>query len=315
MTGLPYMPMYWGDFFADTELAMSGEARAYYAILLGRMWVNHGWLPADDQRIARAIGVDVRSWRHRLKAEIVPLLRREIDPIIGPIYRQRRLAEELDKAADLTAKNRARTAAAREAKSRKSKSNGSVTEHHLASVTEPVTGTATGSVTDGNARARLPEPEEPSPLRSDGSGSPLTPTSELEPPGLAVARSPAAGGPLPRSGSPGSEVPLGGRSVDELAGPFVPSRPAEREGGLKPIGDTAFLRQLAAFKAGDEHALDPPHRPPPLRPIAERANDDVWARVNQRMQPHRPPPGSSMPSPAKEPDHGRRSSDDDLIPF
>lgn len=69
---LPYMPMYWTDFFTATDLKLSGEEAAYYAILLGRAWINGGRLPDDDRMLARILKVTPYKWA-ALKGPIMAL--------------------------------------------------------------------------------------------------------------------------------------------------------------------------------------------------------------------------------------------------
>lgn len=225
MTSLPHMPMYWERFFADTELVMASDTQGFYALLLGKMWLNHGWLPADDSFIARLLRLDVRTWRSRHKAAILALLQAEIDPVIGPIYRQKRLVAELAKAADLIDKRKAQTAAAREKKAAKSAQAASVTARPNGSVTEHVT---TGSNNQQRARAE-PEPDTETSPKVEVSGSPLPPRAA---PSQPAAPSPAVGG---RSvASPAASL----NAAATLTGPFVPSRPLPP----RPAVRTDFLK-------------------------------------------------------------------------
>lgn len=101
MAKLPYMRMFWEDFFADpTVRRMSLEARGVYLLLLGLMWMNKGWLSADDRVIARMLEIDIRSWRMRYKREIVGHFDEKSDPILGSYYTQKRLAFEWRKATE-----------------------------------------------------------------------------------------------------------------------------------------------------------------------------------------------------------------------
>lgn len=104
MSKLPYMKLFWPDFFGDARVqALSPEAQGLYLLLLGVMWVNGGWIAADDRIIARRLGLDVRVWRARYKTEIVALLSDFQAPLVGRALTQKRLQKELQKAADLRA--------------------------------------------------------------------------------------------------------------------------------------------------------------------------------------------------------------------
>ena len=102
MAQLPYMKMFWPDFFTDPGVeAMSPEAQGIYLLLLGRMWMNGGWLPADDRVIARRLGLDVRVWRKRYKDEMSALLSDFQGPLGGACVTQNRLMLEWSKAEEL----------------------------------------------------------------------------------------------------------------------------------------------------------------------------------------------------------------------
>lgn len=104
MAQMPYMKMFWPDFFGDARVAaMSPEAQGIYLLLLGVMWSNGGWIAADDKIIARRLGLDVRVWRARYKSEIVPLLSDFQAPLVPRALTQKRLQKELIKAAELRA--------------------------------------------------------------------------------------------------------------------------------------------------------------------------------------------------------------------
>lgn len=104
MAKLPYMKLFWPDFFFDPRVqALTTEARGIYVLLLGVLWMSDGWIAADDKVIARRLGLDVRVWRSRYKAEIVPLLSDFQAPLVGRSYTQKRLQRELAKATDLRA--------------------------------------------------------------------------------------------------------------------------------------------------------------------------------------------------------------------
>lgn len=149
MSKLPFMMMNWGRFFGDPKVALlDPEAQGIYAILLGRMWVNEGLLPADDRVLCRMIGLDIRRWRSVYKPVIVPLLRRETLGGIGDFYSQKHLQEVRQSSLAMSEKNVQRTAAARAVIAAKRGRKPTVTERALRTVTKPVTDTATALSTD-----------------------------------------------------------------------------------------------------------------------------------------------------------------------
>ena len=163
MTDLPGMMMYWGRFFEHGPVdAMPAEAQGIWALMLGKMWLNNGWLKADDAYIAAKLKLDIRRWRSRYKPLIEPLLRREIDPYIGAIYTQKTLTEVRGDTVNRVMRNKARTARARATKVIKSRQRQLGTEQRAASVTRSVTEPVTETGTEGNTNT---EREEALPIK------------------------------------------------------------------------------------------------------------------------------------------------------
>lgn len=149
MPDLPYMMMNWGRFFSDAKVAvLEPETQGIYALLLGRMWLNEGWLSADDRVLCRMLGVDIRRWRSVHKPAIAPLLRREIVAHVGEVYTQKHLQEVRKASLLISEKNVERTAAARAAIAAKRGRKPTVTEPKRRPATEPVTTTVTETVTE-----------------------------------------------------------------------------------------------------------------------------------------------------------------------
>ena len=61
MAKLSSMPMFWSDFFADTE-HMNPDAAKAYLFLLGHAWLRKAKLPNDDDVLARLARCSRRSW-------------------------------------------------------------------------------------------------------------------------------------------------------------------------------------------------------------------------------------------------------------
>lgn len=58
--GLPYMPMFWGDYWRDTT-HLSDAEHVSYLRLISHYW-QHGGLPQEDSRLARIAGRSDADW-------------------------------------------------------------------------------------------------------------------------------------------------------------------------------------------------------------------------------------------------------------
>ena len=58
---LPFMPMYWGDYWRDTT-HLSDAEHVSYLKLISHYW-QHGGLPSDDSRLARIAGRSDAEWQ------------------------------------------------------------------------------------------------------------------------------------------------------------------------------------------------------------------------------------------------------------
>lgn len=58
--GLPYMPMFWGDYWRDTT-HLSDAEHVSYLRLISHYW-QHGCLPQEDSRLARIAGRSDAEW-------------------------------------------------------------------------------------------------------------------------------------------------------------------------------------------------------------------------------------------------------------
>lgn len=101
MTKLHSMPMFWSDFFADTE-AVSDEAAKAYLFLLGHAWLRGAKLPNDDRVLARLARCTNKQWSH-IKDEVRPFFVATAD---GQLT-QKRLLKEWEYIHQKIQKNRA----------------------------------------------------------------------------------------------------------------------------------------------------------------------------------------------------------------
>lgn len=182
MPDVPFMRMWWGDFFADPKVAaLPGETRGIYACLLGAMWQNGGWLANNDSMIARLLGLHVLTWKARHKPLVLPLLSVGVTPMVpGGVLTQKRLTKEWRKATQLIEENHSKAAKARAAKAAKSTKQASVTEPKSSPVTETLTGPVTEIVTEPvKALQPEPEPQKNRPLPSQAERPILSPLQDL----------------------------------------------------------------------------------------------------------------------------------------
>jgi uncharacterized protein YdaU (DUF1376 family) len=216
MADLPYMMMNWARFFADAKVAvLEPEAQGIYALLLGRMWLNEGWLSADDRVLCRILGLDIRRWRSVYKPAIAPLLRREIVPHVGEVYTQKHLQEVRRSSLAISEKNVQRTAAARAAIAAKRGHKPTVTEPKQKPVTKPATETVTETATaPATSSKEQPQQNKGSTLHVESPYSDAVPSTP-------AALPPRDQGEVEPSASAGS-LGLGGRF------PAMPSDEAEQ---------------------------------------------------------------------------------------
>jgi uncharacterized protein YdaU (DUF1376 family) len=94
-----FMPMFWGDFFANT-LHLSAQEVGAYVLLIAHAWEHDGKIAvADLQRVAR---VSNRNW-HRVRHRVTPLFDTLSD---ATSWTSQRVLAELSRAAELSNKRR-----------------------------------------------------------------------------------------------------------------------------------------------------------------------------------------------------------------
>ena len=101
--GLPYMPMFWGDYWRDTT-HLSDAEHVSYLRLISHYW-QHGGLPQEDNRLARIAGRSDAEW-----ADMKPMLQ----AFFKQCWTHARIDRELQKQKSLQETNveRAKKAAA-----------------------------------------------------------------------------------------------------------------------------------------------------------------------------------------------------------
>lgn len=101
MARIPYMPLFWGDYFGDT-MDLSLEEHGAYLKLLGVTWQNGGVaLPDDARRIARALGCSKTRWVTRLRPALAPFF-----DLTAGAWRSDRLEKEWNFSSNRAAKSR-----------------------------------------------------------------------------------------------------------------------------------------------------------------------------------------------------------------
>lgn len=89
----PWMPLYIGDYHADT-MHLTTLQHGAYLLLIMHYW-QHGSLPNDEEAIARISRLNRDQWRSNCKA---------LAKLFLPGWKHKRVEDELQKANDLSAK-------------------------------------------------------------------------------------------------------------------------------------------------------------------------------------------------------------------
>jgi len=98
----PWMPLYWGDFFAKT-LHLSAAELGAYVLLIAHAWQNDAKVPLEHaQRIAR---IDNRNWK-RIKKKVFPFFQCSAPGAVPSELYHERVHTELALAAKLASKRK-----------------------------------------------------------------------------------------------------------------------------------------------------------------------------------------------------------------
>jgi uncharacterized protein YdaU (DUF1376 family) len=81
-----WMPIYWGDYFADTK-HLSTIQHGAYLLLIGHYW-QHGELPVDELELQKICGMSSYQWRSNCQA---------LAKLFLPNWKHKRIEMELEK--------------------------------------------------------------------------------------------------------------------------------------------------------------------------------------------------------------------------
>ncbi len=69
MSALPFMNMFWSDYFSDTR-HLTCEQHGAYLQLIGSLWIAGGSLPSDPKKLAKIASCSPSRWA-RIEAEVM----------------------------------------------------------------------------------------------------------------------------------------------------------------------------------------------------------------------------------------------------
>ena len=101
MSKLPFMPMYWSDFFSKTRHLTRSQEYSYL-LILAFMWDHDGTVEDDDHQLARIAKLPLAQWRKE-----APFVRKFLTSEDGFLANSR-LGDELKKALHVAEINRVR---------------------------------------------------------------------------------------------------------------------------------------------------------------------------------------------------------------
>lgn len=125
---LIFMPLYWGDWLADTG-HLSTEQHGCYFLLVGASWMR-GPPEDDDESLAQIVRLPLERWK-LLRPKLAPFFKIE-----NGVWRHKRVEAELAKAKDLSGKRREAARAANEARRAKGHANAAQTDMQTVAQTE-----------------------------------------------------------------------------------------------------------------------------------------------------------------------------------
>jgi uncharacterized protein YdaU (DUF1376 family) len=106
----PWMPLFWGDFLANTMHLSAQEAGAYL-FLIAHAWEHEGQIPGDRVRLARIAHVRHDRWKEVWKTLEPFFERNPVGPVItGPSdhgYHHERVTDELHRLGKIASNRKA----------------------------------------------------------------------------------------------------------------------------------------------------------------------------------------------------------------
>jgi uncharacterized protein YdaU (DUF1376 family) len=157
MSEAPFMPLYCGDYLADTKDLDIAQHGAYLMILMVT-WRNRGEpLPDDDKVLARICGLRIDVWRKRFR----PVLTKFFDLASG-FWRQKRLDKEwlwVQKRGDISRANGAKGGRPKALKSQKTQNPAGSPQVSIARASSTSTQEKEDSVANATALPRDPVDE------------------------------------------------------------------------------------------------------------------------------------------------------------
>ena len=130
MSKLPFMPMFVGDYIADTP-ELSIEAHGAYCLILFYTWKGRKFLEDDDKKMCRILRLGNRKWQ-KIKKEILPYF-----DLSDGTWFQQKLSEMLAETKQKSDKNKANGRLGGIAKSLKNKETTLANATNKSSILEP----------------------------------------------------------------------------------------------------------------------------------------------------------------------------------
>lgn len=104
----PWMPLFWGDFLANTMHLSAQEAGAYL-FLIAHAWEHDGNIPGDRVRLSRIAHVRTDRWNEVWKT-LEPFFEKSRDPMITGTsdhgYHHQRVTAELQRLGKISSKRK-----------------------------------------------------------------------------------------------------------------------------------------------------------------------------------------------------------------
>jgi uncharacterized protein YdaU (DUF1376 family) len=154
-----WMPLYIGDYIADT-MHLNTEQHGAYLLLLMTAWNRGGRLPSDETQLALICRADRKAWG-RIRGAVLPFFEPEGDYLIQP-----RLVAEYERAVKLNDKQKANGAKGGRPKKTQNKPVGFVSDNPNHNPNETPSPSPTPKPKTGDPESRSNSPESPAAVAS-----------------------------------------------------------------------------------------------------------------------------------------------------